>query len=59
MNDMTIDRNGRPIEIGDRVSQEGTIVLVNKGEVRVRWDHPEKKIVGFVLAPGTLEVQVK
>ena len=52
-----IDRNGKSIEVGDRVSQVGIVTLVNRGTLRVRWDHPERDVVGYVLSPGSLEVQ--
>ena len=52
-----IDRNGKSIEVGDRVSQVGIVTLVNRGTLRVKWDHPERDVVGYVLSPGSLEVQ--
>ena len=53
----TIDRNGKAIEVGDRVSRVGTVTLVNRGTLQVKWDHPERDVVGYVLSPGSVEVQ--
>ncbi len=52
----TIDRNGKAIEVGDRVSMVGVVTLVTRGTLRVKWDHPEREVVGYVLSPGCLEV---
>ena len=54
---MTIDRNGKAIEVGDRITKSGTVTLVNRGILRVKWDHPERDVVGFVLSPGCVEVE--
>lgn len=56
---MTIDRNGTQIEVGDRVVKVGTVTLVGRGVVRVRWDHPTRDVVGFVLSPGCLEIETE
>ena len=54
---MTIDRNGKTVEVGDRVQMIGTVTLVTRGTLRVRWDHPDREVVGYVLSPGCVEVQ--
>lgn len=54
---MTIDRNGKTIEVGDRVTMAGVVTLVHRGTLRVKWDHPEREVVGYVLSPGCVEVR--